>query len=198
MKILLGLFFAVSLYAETPKVIYVEGLNHFSGIEKMVMHAQKYFKAVGLVVRVQLYQIDEILCPNDNGDNRILELSCLEKFANRNFKRKKTIIYNFLNGGWIRDNRKHFGGIAKEICTDMVLSGASMHSYPTELDSIEAAADISVHEIFHAMCATHTDVNVPSIMAPVIWRNWKQANGLLPILPITKRQVKRWYSKVRK
>ncbi len=189
MKILLGLVLTI---------IHVQGVSKAS-IDSMpasVARAQKYFQQVGVRLRIQHLQIDDDSCKNTDISYRNVEVHCYHKMRQKLALKKNSLAY-FLVGGWTYgENGYYFGGEALAICSTTAIGTAHDRDI-TYMPKEYLNGDLIAHEMFHAMCATHTEPEtVPSIMSRWFYGHWK-VGQTVPILDVTKRQINRWKSKVR-
>ena len=181
------------LYAVTPEQV-----------QEIYSQASYYFAQTGIVFRLQVIPIDYNPCIYKHGlQFRAEELHCFAPFR----AARKKIITFVMTPPFVTVNEAYgprttwVAGIAI-LCKNLSTGNAQANSLIDDVpggDMLPHSATILAHEIFHNMCATHTLYRAgPSLMHPAANDYTTQYNGRLPVLRVTKRQVKKWYIKRRK
>jgi len=208
-KQLIALTFCAQLaQAQTLNIVRVEGQRVMSFEETVSTYkcASRYFKKVGINFRVKFFKLTNSPCYLFHSLNkRSSELNCLSIFSSG---RRKTLNY-FLTEPFFEDNADGtqtawLAGLAKLCGNTSTGNGAarSLINGQSSASRIEHSGAIMAHEVMHNMCATHypDSVQQPSIaniMNPAATRFAEIYGCDIPVLRVTKRQVKRWYARNR-
>lgn len=191
---MINLILLIALSDPLLTLVHTRGMSTIDPSEMPAAfeQAQEFFLETGVRFRVQYLSRGESACYEDTlglfDSARQREIYCLANEAT--FNRKKTLTYYFVNN-WYSGGRKFFGGLAIDICGDSAMGSADPWN-----GSEGHNGQIMAHEVLHLMCAKHTEPDdEPSIMSRALWRFWDHK---IPVLDITKRQVRRWYAKYRR
>jgi len=120
-------------------------------------------------------------------------------------RRKKQITYYMLPP-WIIVNEPGgpqtalIGGVAEKICGRVAMGNATPNGLRNgvELETrMPHSAVILSHETGHMLCATHQD-HVPNLMHSNANAYTSEYRGILPVLRVTKLQVRRAWVKLRR
>lgn len=196
-------------HGQELNLVSVNGYRAVSPSEVRTIYekAGYYFSQVGLNFRVRYVDYNLNPCIHlHNWINEISELECFKQDASNNGYRRRKMITYYMLAPWIVVDEEGgsqsawIGGIAEDICGQVAIGNATdiSLSYGVEGDSrIDHSTTILAHEVLHLMCATHQS-NKPNLMHPSANQYTTEYHGRLPVLRITKRQVKRGLVKQRR
>ena len=211
MKFVLALLLALApgVHSQTHQpqlnLVAIDGYRAVSKeqVRELYSVASYYFRQLGIGFRVNFIDLNDHPCMYYN--NYTVMLQELECFKAATPRRKKQVTYYMLPP-WIIVNQAYgpqtalIGGIAERICGKVALGNATANGLRdgVELDTrMPHSAVILSHEIIHLACGTHQD-HVPNLMHSNANTYTSAYGGILPVLRVTKLQVKRAYAKLRK
>lgn len=172
-------------------------------VRELYSVASYYFRELGIGFRVNFIDLNDHSCMYYN--NFSVMLQELECFKQATVRRKKLITYYVLPP-WIIVNEPYgpqtalIGGVAERICGRVAMGNATENGLRdgVELDTrMPHSAVILAHEVNHLLCATHQD-HVPNLMHSNANAYTSAYGGILPVLRVTKLQVKRAWVKMRR
>lgn len=168
--------------------------------------ASYYFRQLKIGFRIKRINLEENPCLfYHNYVVSLQELECLKQHAtDSGYRRKKMLTYYMLPPWVIVDKPVDEGGVqttliggfAESIC-GQVAFGHAVETNQNGEDRLPHSATILAHELSHLLCATHQDHQL-NLMHSNANAFTTQYQGKLPVLRITKRQVRRAWSKQRK
>lgn len=173
-------------------------------VRELYSLASHYFRELGIGFRVNFIDLETHECMYYH--NYSVLLSELECFKQATVRRKKQVTYYMLPP-WIVVNQAYgpqsalIGGIAERICGKVAMGNATENGLRDgqEIETrLPHSAVILAHEVGgHLMCATHQDYT-PNLMHSNANAYTSEYNGILPVLNVTKRQVRRAWVKMRR
>lgn len=207
-KALLNLTFISALLttgaqAQTLRIVEVDGprmMTHRE-VEEVYRCAAKYFKKVGITFRVKYAKLKPNACYLFHTlKRRSAELDCLSIFKS---DRRKTLNY-FLTEPFFEEQSAWLAGMAN-LCGNVSTGNGTSRGLingQVQGSRIAHSGAIMAHEVMHNMCATHypssvQEPSIPNIMNPAATIFAFDYGCQIPVLNVTKRQVKRWYARNR-
>lgn len=191
------------------QLVAIPGYRAVDDIQALQIYgrASYYFKEVGLTFRIRyIKRADNPCWLYHNWTVRGLELDCFKEDAKVQGYRRKRVLTYYMLPPWIVVNEA-FGpqtawiaGIAESIGGTLALGNATPNQLENGVEGpprIDHSAVILAHEVLHLKHAKHVDSS-PNLMHSNANFYTTEYNGRLPVHRITKRQVRRWYAKIRK
>lgn len=195
--------------ADELRVVNSGGLYGVSAEDAQAIYkcAAPYFKKVGVTFRMKYYAFDFNPCYEKHSlVSRAEELKCFEPLASN---RRRVITY-MMTSPFLAVNEQtgartsYIGGIAK-FCGTLSTGNATSNVVTNDVigaSRIQHSATILGHEVMHNLCAHHapdnTDGPVANLMHPNANKFTDQYGCNLPVLKVTRQEVKRWYIKNRR
>lgn len=170
-------------HAESINIIDATGLA-----TQVYKEAAPYFREMGATLRVRIVE-KSYYCYTGDPYTLKSQLECMSIFAS---DRRKTITYFMtpeMNNGWL-------GGLALFVCSNVAFGTARTEPISSGVPGLQVSGIVLAHEAGHSMCATHQN-SKPNLMnadAGIYIKTGKR----LPIMRITRQQIKRWYARNRK
>lgn len=192
------------LRAQELRIIHVGGLYAVTPeqVTEIYKRASYYFTQLNIKFRVKIIPIDYNPCIYKHSlGTRIDELNC---FRSLTTTRRRSLTY-WLTPPFITVDRPvseggtqtgWIGGIAL-LCGNVATGNAIEAQLLNGVrggSRIDHSAAILSHEILHNLCATHYDFE-PNLMHSAANQYTEQYQGKLPILKVTKHQIKRSFVK---
>ena len=196
-------------YAQDLNLVAIPGFRAVDDAQVLEIYdrASWYFKQVGITFRMTYMRRSNNPCEfYHNYVVQLQELECIKEDARAQGYRRKKVLTYYMLPPWIIVNEPYgpqtalIGGIAEKICGKVAMGNATSVSLRdgVEGDSrIDHSATVLGHEVGHMLCAEHLD-HTPNLMHSAANVFTSEYQGRLPVLPATKRQVKRGYAKWRK
>lgn len=209
-KVFLSVFLSLFIFvhqgvAEGLNIVHVGGYLSLTDEEVTDTYerATYYFKQYGLTFRLKRYSYETNPCAHLHSPLLYVaakELNCLKEDAiSKGYVRFRLLTYYMLppyitveeaygpQTAWI-------AGLAESICGHVSMGNATRERYYNgEFNGesrIDHSATVLAHEVSHLLCATHQS-SKPNLMHPAANNFTTEYRGRLPVLRITKRQVKR-------
>lgn len=189
-------------------LVFVKGYRQVpeEKVGELYSQASYYFRQLKIGFRIKRINLEENPCLfYHNYVTQYEELDCLKQHATQSgYRRKKMLTYYMLPPWIILDKPADEGGVqttliggfAESVC-GQVAFGHAVEVNQNGEDRLPHSATILAHELAHLLCATHQDHQL-NLMHSNANAFTTQYQGKLPVLRVTKRQVKRAYAKWRK
>lgn len=196
----------VALAEEKPPVLRIVSIPGFESLPpqdlpKVVNGAVSYFNRTGIVLRFRIL-FEENPCKEMTGwEAFFYRVLCFDDHtrAEGHSRRFKVLTY-YMTPPWLALSRGQTSVLlagSAILCGNTGTGNATGLTFPDGRSSAQNASLILAHETCHMLCCTHQDKS-PNMMHPAAQDFIPQYGGKLPVLRITKRQVKRWYVQRRK
>jgi len=203
--LLLSLLFCSNAFGQILNIVSAPGYFAIpkEEIPGVVAKAQKYWSKANIVFRIKTIDLEKNPCAiyhNTLFETR--ELKCLSNNSkNMGISQRRKVLTYYVIDQWASVDKPVseggvqttlIGGMALGICSRVAMGTATQFFLEDNTPALKYADEVLAHETFHMMCATHQPTKKKNIMGPELGE--LEEDEFLPVLPITKRQVQRWYA----